>query len=107
VYAALFADDLHVFLNDNEIVQDKAAWITSQKARLGKVDRNVIGYSEGQDSVLVVDQYDDRSALPIRPGLIFDSRFVTRAERYQFGPDHLIHEVRMVQGGGMPWRRGS
>jgi hypothetical protein len=107
VYAAAFASDLHVFLNDREIAPNKAAWIALQRSRLGKVDRSVIGHSEGWDSVFIVGQYDDRSGLPVGQGLIFDPRFVTRAERYQFGPDHLIHELRMIQGGGMPWRRGG
>ena len=78
-YTALFADDTHV--NGSEVAANKAAWLTMQKMLIGKVDRKIIGYSEGADDVFVVDRYDDRSALPTAPDLVFDARYVTRAER--------------------------
>ena len=106
-YSAVFADDLRVFLNGVELASDKATWITFQEARIGRIDRRVIGHSEGLDSLMIVERYDDRSALPVAPGLIFDPRYLTRVERYQFGSDHLIHELRIVEGGGMVWRPGA
>jgi hypothetical protein len=105
-YASSFADDVRVFVDGREVASDKRSWLELEKARLGRVERRIVGYALGSDNVLVVDEFDDRSALPGRPGLLFDPRFVTRAARYQFGPDHLIHELRFVQGGGF-WMRGD
>jgi hypothetical protein len=98
VYASLFADDLHVFQDERLIVAGKASWLAQERARLGKVERHVIGYAEGSDTILIVDLFDDRSRLPVGP--LYDSRFITRAVRYQFGSDHLIHEIRFLEGGG-------
>lgn len=106
-YAAVFASDTRVFLDGAVIAANKATWTALQKALVGKVDRKIIGYSEGINSLFVVDQYDDRSALATSTNLLLDARYVTRAEVYEFGPDHLIHQVRIVQGGGMPWRSGD
>lgn len=100
VYASLFADDLHVFQDGRLIAAGKAAWLALERDRLGKVERHVIGHAEGRDNILIVDVFDDRSGLPVRPGLLFDPRFITRAARYQFGSDRLIHEIRFVEGGG-------
>jgi hypothetical protein len=107
-YSALLADDLHVYVDDRQAASDKFSWLTIEKARLGKVERHFIGVAEGRDNILVVDEFDDRSGLPVRPGLLFDPRFITRAARYQFGSDHMVHEIRFVQGGGF-WisMRGS
>jgi len=99
-YAATFADDLHVFQDGRLIAAGKASWLGLERGRLGKVERHVIGYAEGRDSILIVDEFDDRSSSPVRPGLLFDPRFITRAARYQFGQDHLIHEIRFLQGDG-------
>ena len=108
-HANLFADDLHVFEDGRLIASNKSLWLDRERGQLGKVERHLIGYAEGRDNVLIVDEFDDRSGLPVRPGLLFDPRFVTRAVRYSFGEDHLVHEVRLVQGGGfwMSMRRGS
>ena len=102
-YSNLFADDLRVFQDGHLLSSDKKSWLSGEQARLGNVERLLIGVAEGYDNVLIVERVDDRSSLPVGPGLLFDARFVTRAVRYGFGDDHLIHEVRIVQGGGY-WR---
>lgn len=102
-YSAVFADDLRVFIDGRQVASDKCSWLGLEKTRLGKVERRLVGYAEGVDDILIVDEFDDRSGLPTDPGLLFDPRFVTRSARYQFGPDRLVHEIRFVQGGGF-WR---
>jgi hypothetical protein len=99
-YAAAFADDLHVFVDGREVAPDKATWLQAEKRLLGKVERHVLGGALGRDNLLLVDEYDDRSDVPPNPNFLADPRFVTRALRFSFGPDHLVHELRIVQGGG-------
>lgn len=108
-YADVLADDLHVFRDGDLVASSKSSWLAIERALLGKVERHLIGYAEGRDNVLIVDEFDDRSGLPVRPGLLLDPRFVTRAVRYQFGQDYLVHEIRLVEGGGfwMSMRHGS
>lgn len=100
-YAAELANDLTVWVNDKEVASDKATWLALERHRLGKVDRRVLGYVEGYDSVLVIDRYDDRSDLPEDSHAIFDPRYKTRAVRYRFGPDHLVHVIRIIETDGL------
>jgi hypothetical protein len=96
-YSANFADNLRVFVDGRELAADRKTWLTLERDRLGKFSRRVIGYAEGQDNILVVDEFDDISGCPANS--LCDPRLITRAARYKFGPDHLIHELRFVQGG--------
>lgn len=100
-YAADLANDLTVWRNGELAAPGKAAWLAIERDRLGKVDRRVIGYVEGYDSILVIDQFDDRSDVPDTPDAIFDPRYKTRAVRYQFGADHRIHSIRITQTDGI------
>lgn len=100
-YAGDLADDLTVWIDGEEIASSKATWLTLERHRLGKVDRRVLGYAKGYESILVIDQFDDRSDLPDNPGAIFDPRFKTRAVQYQFGPDHIVHAIRISQTDGV------
>lgn len=100
-YAADLASDLTVWDNGKEIASNKAAWIAQERHRLGKVDRRALGYVAGRDSILVIDQFDDRSDLPDYPHMLFDPRYETRALHYRVGPDHLIHEIRIVETDGV------
>ena len=98
-YSARFANDLKVFVDGIEIANDKKSWLSIERARLGNVNRRVIGYSLGQDNILMFDQFDDITYCRKNPGFLCDPRAITRAARYHFGSDHLIHEVRFLQGG--------
>ncbi|EGY00939.1 hypothetical protein AZA_76218 [Nitrospirillum viridazoti Y2] len=100
-YAALLADDLVVTVDGKQVAADKAAWLAAERHRLGKVDRHLLGYVPGRDTILVFDEYDDRSDLP--PGPLSDSRYLTRALQYVLGDDHLIHCIRIVQSDGILW----
>ena len=100
-YAATFADDLTVSIDGASVASSRAAWIAKERHRLGKVDRRVLGYVEGYNSILVIDRYDDRSDLPTSPTMLFDPRYITRAVQYQVGDDHLIHVIRIVQTEGV------
>lgn len=101
-YVAEFAPDVTVTVNGETVARDKAAWVRAERQRLGKVDRRVLNYTPGWDSILVLDQYDDRSDVP--PGVLADPRYRTRAIRYAFGDDHLIHAIRIVETEGLMMR---
>jgi len=101
-YAGLLADDLTVTLDGKVIAANKADWLAMERPRLGKIDRSVYGYAEGRDNLLVFDRFDDRSDehCPQGDTCIFDPRYHARAVQYQFGPDHLVHSIRIVQSDG-------
>jgi hypothetical protein len=105
--AALFADDVVAFENGREVAADKAGWLTWWSASLAHYNGRTLGYSESSGGhgdpngeLLVVDTFDtvDRTTLP--PNVIADSRMATRSTFYQFGPDHLVHVVRMTEAQG-------
>jgi hypothetical protein len=96
-YAAKFADDVDVSVNGGEIASGKAAWLSLERARIGKSLRHVIAYSVGGNTIMVLDEFDDMLDCPI--GMGCDPRYITRAALYKIGTDHLIHEVRFLQGG--------
>lgn len=98
-YGREFAGDVTVWKNGKRMMAGAGAWLASERARLGKVDRRVIGFSESDDAILVLDEVDDRSDLPDVPGALFDPRYVTRATLYRFGGDRLVHEVRILETG--------
>lgn len=98
-YAADLAPDVTVTINGSTVARDKAAWVRAERHRLGKVDRRVLSYTPGWNSILVLDQYDDRSDVP--PGVLADPRPRTRAIRYTFGEDHLIHAIRVIETDGL------
>ena len=93
--SALFAGDVKVFENGRLVADGVSAWIKLEKMEIGRLQRRVIGFSEGGGDLLLVDMIDtvDRTNLP--PTFIADPRWKTRATLYQFGPDHLIHLVRL------------
>lgn len=99
-YAGEFADDVTVWIDGEKIASNKASWLSMERRRIGKVDRRVLGYADGYDRIFVIDQFDDRSDLPDNPHMLFDPRFKTRAIQYQFGPDHMIHAIRVTQTDG-------
>ena len=99
-YADGLADDLTISINGAHVAAGKAAWIAAERHKLGKVDRHVLGFVEGPDSILVIDRYDDRSDLPSSPTLLFDPRYKTRATQYSVGRDHLIHVIRILDVDG-------
>ena len=100
-YIAAFADDLTVTVDGKQIAATKAVWVSAERHKLGKTDRFVVGFAEGYDAVLVVDRYDDRSDLPSSPTMLFDPRYKARALRYAVGPDHLVHNIEIVQTDGL------
>jgi hypothetical protein len=101
LYAADLASDLTVWIDGKEIAASKASWLAQERHRLGKVDRHVLGYVPGYDSILVFDQFDDRSDVRDGPNAVYDARYKTRALRYRVGPDHLVHEIRIVEADGI------
>lgn len=100
-YVAVFADDLTVTMDGKQIAPNKVAWVASERHRLGKVDRFVVGFAEGYDALLFIERYDDRSDLPFSPGMLFDPRYKARAVRYAVGADHLVHNIQIVQTDGI------
>lgn len=98
-YAALLANDLKVTVNGVETTASKSAWLAIQRDRLGKTDRFVYGYAVGRDNILVMDRFDDRSDAACLTGhsCTFDPRWHARAVRYEIGPDHLIHAIRILE----------
>jgi hypothetical protein len=100
-YANALGDDLKVSINGRQAAADKTAWLMSERRKLGRVDRRILGLVEGRDSILVLDRYDDRSGLPTSPNLLFDPRYKTRAVRYEIGADHLIHAIHIVETEGV------
>ena len=96
-YAGDFGDDLRVSLDGKEIASSKANWLALERRRLGMVERHVLGYTNGYDSILVFDRFDDRSDLPDIPTMHFDARYKTRAVQYQIGADHMIHTILITQ----------
>ena len=101
-YAGLLADDLTVTLDGRMIAANKANWLKIERSRLGKTHRSVYGYAEGRDNLLVFDRFDDRSDEHCPQGgtCVFDPRYHARAAQYEFGPDHLVHFIRIVQSDG-------
>ncbi|WP_242152424.1 hypothetical protein [Sphingomonas sp. BAUL-RG-20F-R05-02] len=100
-YADELAGDVTVWVDGEKIASNKADWLVMERRRVGKVDRRVLGYAVGYNTILVFDQFDDRSALPDNPDMVFDSRFLTRAVQYRFGPDHMIHAIHVTQTEGV------
>ena len=94
-YAPLLADDVTVFENGKTVATGKAAWINVWSKNTGHPSGRVIGYSENEGDLLVIDTFDavDRTNLP--PTSIADPRMVTRSTLYQFGSNHLIHFIRI------------
>jgi len=100
-YVAVFADDLTVTIDGRQIARNKVAWVATERHRLGKVDRVVVGFAKGYDALLIIERYDDRSDLPSSPAILFDPRYKARAVRYAVGPDHLVHSIQIVQTEGI------
>lgn len=100
-YADELAKDVTVSSDGTLIASGKAAWLALERHRLGKIDRRVLGYVDGYDSILVIDQFDDRSDVPDNPHAIFDPRYKTRALQYRFGADHKVHAIRITQTDGI------
>ena len=106
-YAPLFADDVVTLENGKTVADGKAAWLATWSKGSSRYDGHIIGYSEssagyseGGGEILVVDTFDtvDRTGLP--PTFLADPRMATRSTLYQFGPDHLVHYVRIAKTGG-------
>lgn len=98
-YSGLMANDLTVIENGHTIAASKAEWLSTERTRLGRVDRFVYGFSVDGRSVLILDRSDDRSDehCPGGDKCIFDPRWVARAIRYEIGADHLIHQIRILE----------
>lgn len=104
-WSALFADDVSASVNGTLLARGKAAWVALARENIGKFNRRLDGYtmssspSEGTaGEVLVIDEVD--AVPPPLPNAIFDARWSTRATLYGFGPDHLIHTVRILEAKG-------
>lgn len=108
-FASLFADDVTAFENGRLVANGKRAWL-KWHASSAAHDSVILGYSESSagygsagGDLLVLDTFDtvDRAKLPT--GFVADTRAASRSTLYQFGPDHLIHVVRMELTAGF-WR---
>lgn len=95
-FAPLFADDVVAYLNGDTIARGKPAWLALHREQIGKFHRRVRGYSAAGE-LLIVDEVDPAFDIPTAHA---DPRWTTRATLYQFGPDHLIRAVRIVQANG-------
>ena len=96
------ADDVRAYVNDELVADGKANW-SRYWATAGITPGRVLGYSpdwRDNGSLMIADEYDtvDRSKLP--PNFIADPRMTSRATLFQFGPDHKIHAIRTLIGGG-------
>jgi hypothetical protein len=98
-YSGLFANDLTVTMNGRTVAANKGEWLAIERARLGKIDRFVYGFAADNDSVLILDRFDDHTDEHCPPGdkCVFDPRWVARAVRYEIGADHLVHHMRILQ----------
>jgi hypothetical protein len=102
-FASLFADDVIAYQGGATIAAGKSAWLALERGQIGAFHRRVDGYSESSmpsngtsGELLVIDEVD-----PVAPANIFaDPRWTTRATLYEFGPDYLIHTVRIIQTRG-------
>jgi hypothetical protein len=104
-WAALFADDVIASVNGVMLARGKPDWVALARSQVGKLHRRVDGYtlasipSEGNSGeLLVIDEVDP--VPPAVPNMIADPRWSTRATLYGFGPDHLIHSVRILEAKG-------
>lgn len=100
-FAALFSDDLKVFVNGRQVASDKATWLAFERIHLAHERRRVIGHSESPTEIVVVDVFDDLTGVPAN--MEVDPRPITRTIRCVVGLDQLIHELDIVQGGSF-WR---
>jgi hypothetical protein len=104
--ASLFADDVTAFQNGAVVAKGRTAWL-KWRAKVWSGSDRVLGFSESSaassDSggdVMVVDTFDTVDRANLTPGFVADPRWATRSTLYQFGPDHLIHFVRISRIGG-------
>jgi hypothetical protein len=100
--AGFVADDVRDYVNDEIVADGKTVWMREWAAARRSPGR-VLAYSpdwRDNGSLMIVDEYDtvDRSDLPLN--FIADPRMTSRATLYQFGPDHKIHAIRTIVGGG-------
>ena len=106
-YAPLFADDV-VTLEDGKTIADgKAARLAAWSKGSSRYNGHIIRYSEssagdseGGGEILVVDTFDTVDRTGLRPTFLADPRMATRSTLYQFGPDHLVHYVRIAKTDG-------
>ncbi|MGN6850465.1 MAG: hypothetical protein ACTHJK_13495 [Sphingomicrobium sp.] len=95
------ANDVRVYINDKLVADGKADWLRHfGPAPIGH--GRVVASSgnwHANDSLMVVEQFDsvDRSKVP--PD-VADSGSLSRVTLYRFGPDHKIHAIRTLIGGG-------
>jgi len=102
-FARLFADDVVAYQGGTTIAAGKSAWLALERGRIGAFHRRVDSYSESNmpsngtsGELLVIDEVD-----PVAPAnIVADPRWTTRATLYEFGPDRLIHTVRIIQTQG-------
>ena len=96
------ADDVRAYLNDKLVADGKPNWIR-YSASAGRTFGRVLAYSpdwRANGSLMIVDEYDtiDRTKLP--PNVVADPRLTSRAQLDEFGPDHKLHTIRSLVGGG-------
>jgi hypothetical protein len=100
--SSFIADDVRDYVNDELVADGKAAWLRNWSPARRSLGR-VLAYSPDwreNGTLMIADEYDtvDRSNLP--SNFVADPRMTSRATLYQFGPDHKIHVIRTVLGGG-------
>lgn len=98
--APLFSDDVAVFENGKTIATGKSEWLKLLIVVLQNKSRRVVLYNEGAGDLLIIDTYDAVDRTGLAPTFIADPRMEARSTLYQFGPDHLIHAVRISSATG-------
>lgn len=100
------ADDVRTYLNDKLVAVGKADWLRHYgPAAVGR--GRVVACSgnwQTNDSLIVVEQFDSVGHSKLAAGGVADSGHLSRVTLYQFGPDHKIHAIRTLIGGGA-WTR--
>jgi hypothetical protein len=100
----LFGDDVVAFENGATIAKGRAEWLKWRARATPAGPGRTIGYSEGYmegpPSVLIVDMYDTVDRAKVPPTWMVDPSIATRATLYEFGPDHLIHVIRILRTPG-------
>jgi hypothetical protein len=100
------ADDVRAFINDKLVAEGKADWLRHYgPAPIGR--GRVVACSgnwQANDSLMVVEQFDSVGRSKLAAGAVTDSGRLSRVTLYQFGPDHRIHAIRTLLGGG-EWTR--
>jgi hypothetical protein len=97
------ADDVRAFVNDKLVSDGKADWLRHYVPAPNRPMAVSAGW-QNNGSLMLVDVVDSVDRSELSRGFIADPDYLSRVTLYQFGPDHEIHAIRTLVGGGF-WTR--